>query len=79
MEWIHSQNAPLVIIGGQLAALIILSVAVAAMGHSRPFVGAAEMPEVMDAASNTENSETGDGDPEASAGESILPRFRLDP
>jgi AraC-like DNA-binding protein len=48
MEWTHGKNALPVIMGGQLAALIILSVAVAAMGRSRPSVGTTEMVEVAD-------------------------------
>ncbi|MCF1470132.1 helix-turn-helix domain-containing protein [Agrobacterium vitis] len=58
MEWMHGQNAPLVIMGGQLASLIILSVAVAAMGRSRPIDGTAEVPEVKGSVSRAENAET---------------------
>jgi AraC-like DNA-binding protein len=48
MEWTQGRNALLVIMGGQLAALIILSVSVAAMGRSRPSVGTTEMADVTD-------------------------------
>jgi len=48
MEWTQGQNALLIVMGGQLAALIILSVAVAAMGRSRPSMGTTEMAEVVD-------------------------------
>ncbi len=58
MAWMHGQNAPLVIMGGQLAGLVILSVAVAAMGRSRPFAGSAEMSEVTDASKGVETAET---------------------
>jgi AraC-like DNA-binding protein len=58
MEWMQGRNAPLVIMAGQLAALIILSVAVAAMGRSRPFAGTAEISEVPEAVSSALNAET---------------------
>lgn len=58
MAWMQGQNAPLVIMGGQLAGLVILSVAVAAMGRSRPFAGATDMPEVTDPSKSGENAET---------------------
>ncbi|NDW04646.1 helix-turn-helix domain-containing protein [Jiella pacifica] len=46
VEWMHGRSAPLVIMSGQLAALVILSVAVVAMGRSRPVAGTTDMPEV---------------------------------
>lgn len=58
MGWMQGQNAPLAIMVGQMAALVVLSVAVAAMGRSRPFSATAEMPEVSDAARRVETAET---------------------
>lgn len=58
MAWMQGRNVPMVIMGGQLAGLVILSVAVASMGRSRPFAGAAEMPEVTDPSKRVENAET---------------------
>ncbi len=57
VEWMHGQNALPVIMGGQLVALIILSVAVAAMGRSRPRAGYAEMREDEEVVGNGENAE----------------------
>ncbi|MGV2130681.1 helix-turn-helix domain-containing protein [Agrobacterium vitis] len=64
MEWAHGQNAPVVIMIGQLAALIILSIAVTAMGRSRPFVAANEvvnllqMPNITDSVDSARNAQT---------------------